>query len=142
MKTCPRCKDLKSLDAFGLNRTRRDGRQGFCRQCMSEAVAAAQAKRRDYYLAQRLDWAVKNPVRVELARKRHRASGKAAAAERARYDPACRTARAKREAAELGRRYVAGRITRGEFDWRLVPPEIVEAKRAHLLLQREIRSQK
>lgn len=32
-KYCPRCQTIKDLDAFGISRTRPDGRQGYCRAC-------------------------------------------------------------------------------------------------------------
>lgn len=33
MKRCPECGVVKSLDAFNLHRTRKDGRQSVCRVC-------------------------------------------------------------------------------------------------------------
>ncbi len=32
-KRCPRCDTVKPVTAFGVSRTRPDGRQGFCRLC-------------------------------------------------------------------------------------------------------------
>lgn len=35
MKTCANCKSRKPLDEFGLQTESRDGRQRYCRECMS-----------------------------------------------------------------------------------------------------------
>ena len=35
MKICTDCKTNKSLSDFGLNKTRKDGRQGICKTCMN-----------------------------------------------------------------------------------------------------------
>lgn len=35
MKLCSHCRLEKPLDAFGKNRTRKDGLHNFCRQCLS-----------------------------------------------------------------------------------------------------------
>lgn len=32
-KRCPRCDTVKPLSAFGVHRTRPDGRQAYCRRC-------------------------------------------------------------------------------------------------------------
>ena len=35
MKTCPACGAEKPADAFALNRTNKDGRAAWCRECSS-----------------------------------------------------------------------------------------------------------
>lgn len=32
-KRCPRCETVKPIDDFGVDRSRPDGRHGFCRAC-------------------------------------------------------------------------------------------------------------
>lgn len=38
MKHCPKCNTDKEVEEFCINRERADGRQGYCRRCMSEAT--------------------------------------------------------------------------------------------------------
>jgi hypothetical protein len=57
MKYCPRCQQELPVDAFGSNRSSRDGRTGYCRRCHHE-VTRENAKRlygstRDYHLRRR-----------------------------------------------------------------------------------------
>lgn len=35
MKQCVKCHTKKSLDEFGLNKSKKDGRQGYCKVCRS-----------------------------------------------------------------------------------------------------------
>lgn len=50
-KTCPRCGEQKSLDAFHKNRARPDGRQSVCKTCQRNYVRAHYEKRPGYYKA-------------------------------------------------------------------------------------------
>lgn len=139
-KFCPRCETLLSLADFSKNRRRKDGSQVYCRQCMSRAVAAAHAKRRAYYTIQAAAWSQNNPDRVRAAKRRYTESGKNAEAERRRYSPEKRRAKSAVETASLCDRYVASKVARDTAtDWREVPAEVISAKRAHLLLIRELR---
>lgn len=47
MKRCPDCGVEKPLDEFGPDRTRRDGRAGYCRPCKRAQARVDNAKRRD-----------------------------------------------------------------------------------------------
>lgn len=53
MKTCSRCKTSKTLDAFYVDRCRKDGRTVHCRACMK-------INRRKSYLANKESSAIKN----------------------------------------------------------------------------------
>lgn len=37
-KLCPKCRTLKLVEEFGLNKSRADGRNGWCKLCRCEAV--------------------------------------------------------------------------------------------------------
>ena len=41
MKTCPKCGETKSLDSFSKNKSRRDGRDSWCRACKASGKKAA-----------------------------------------------------------------------------------------------------
>jgi hypothetical protein len=45
-KRCPRCEQVRRMEAFSKNRTRRDGRMVYCRDCMKEVVYLSRQKRR------------------------------------------------------------------------------------------------
>lgn len=45
MKTCPKCGETKSLDAFSVSRKNRDGLHGHCKACCSIRTRAAYAAR-------------------------------------------------------------------------------------------------
>ena len=41
MKTCPKCGETKPLDAFSKNKSRRDGRDCWCRSCKADGKKKA-----------------------------------------------------------------------------------------------------
>lgn len=47
MKRCPRCRERKPLDAFGLDRNRRDGHSCYCRPCKREMARTDNARRHE-----------------------------------------------------------------------------------------------
>lgn len=51
MKRCTRCGLVKSAEAFPINRSRKDGRHGWCLVCQRAYVRGHYERNRDYYLA-------------------------------------------------------------------------------------------
>lgn len=50
MKTCPRCKQPLKLDQFSDHTYRKDGKQAWCRACMSEhKKIILERKRQDFW---------------------------------------------------------------------------------------------
>ena len=47
LKTCPCCRQQKSLADFGANRTKKDGKQAYCRLCLRKHADAWAAENRD-----------------------------------------------------------------------------------------------
>lgn len=46
-KKCPRCGEVKSVSEFGVNRSRKDGLTGYCKNCTSEIYPKYKKKYRD-----------------------------------------------------------------------------------------------
>jgi 5-methylcytosine-specific restriction endonuclease McrA len=96
VKRCPRCGQLKEIEAFALCKTqRKDGRQAYCRGCQAAIYQlnreARLAKRREHYQANKATyqqraaaWRLANPERDREMRKAAEKSWRKANADAAR----------------------------------------------------------
>lgn len=69
MKLCPKCNTKKPLDEFGKNKSRKDGHQGHCKECLK----AVFNQNKDKYNKARRDKARKDPRASMLTRAKQRA---------------------------------------------------------------------
>lgn len=154
MKTCPDCKQSLPAEAFVPNPRGRDGLQTYCRACGAARSRAWQAANREaikerkhaYYeknktelLAQQRSYYKANKTRILEAQRKppevNRAHVKAWAAK----NPDKRKAKIRRQTARLSDGYVRQRLTYGtELRAADIPQPLVEFKRAHLLILREL----
>lgn len=50
MKTCPSCNKTKNIDDFGLNKSKKDGRQSTCKACFKIYRDRHYQENKEYYL--------------------------------------------------------------------------------------------
>lgn len=75
MKRCRKCDQDKPADAFGTDRSRKDGKMVYCRECVSARTKAVWIRDRDKVHARNVAWKQSNRERTnELARKYYRQS--------------------------------------------------------------------
>ena len=48
IKKCPKCKNVKSLEDFHANKTRKDGHHGYCKNCLNGAINKYRNTERGY----------------------------------------------------------------------------------------------
>jgi 5-methylcytosine-specific restriction endonuclease McrA len=71
LKQCGACTEFKSIDDFGVDSAKRDGRMIYCRKCVKAKMAEAWIRRRDSIQARNRAWAQANKRRMaELANRR------------------------------------------------------------------------
>jgi hypothetical protein len=59
MKKCSTCKLVKLIDAFAINKTKKDGRSYYCKDCQKQ-------KSKKHYAANKLDYTLRNKRRKKL----------------------------------------------------------------------------
>jgi hypothetical protein len=63
-KYCPKCKEKKSIDDFGIVRARRDGRNLYCKLCVRERIRAMRANLQT--LPEQIKQKPKNPIHARI----------------------------------------------------------------------------
>lgn len=74
MKTCPKCKEEKSVDCFSKSRASKDGLQRLCKPCHRQEVMDAYYKNPDRVKIAAKKWAAKHPEERREITARHRES--------------------------------------------------------------------
>lgn len=69
-KRCSRCREEKSLECFGVDQSRKDGLNVWCKECKRVASAAYYARNRQKHSAACARWAANNPEKVAESRLR------------------------------------------------------------------------
>lgn len=70
VKCCSKCGDIKPLDAFNKNRTRRDGLSRQCRKCVQVLQTAYRQNNREKCKAAIRRWRLNNPEKDKAAKAR------------------------------------------------------------------------
>jgi len=154
MKTCPDCKRTLPADAFVPNPRGKDGLHTYCRQCgAARSRAWAQqnreanlARKRAYYdankgalLDQQRAYYEANRARVLEAQRKTPEENRAHVKAWAAANPGKRKAQVRRQIAALSDGYVRKTlIAKTELRAADIPKPLVELKRAHLLMLREL----
>lgn len=71
MKRCPRCKQIKTLNEFNKNRSKKDGLTSYCRQCMSEKHRQYRQQNKDKLSLQKKRYYQKNKEKIILKASRY-----------------------------------------------------------------------
>ena len=69
-KRCPRCDSVKSLEAFGLDPRRAQGRRTWCRECHNAANRDYSSRNADWRRKSLKEWRAANPEKVKAQSKR------------------------------------------------------------------------
>ena len=70
MKFCYKCNQKKPLDAFGKNRSRKDGLSTECKPCKKQQDKQYYAKNADAIKAVVAEYRIKNPEKTKLAKQK------------------------------------------------------------------------
>ena len=133
-KTCTKCGVAKGLAEFHRDAKGKHGRKSMCKPC-NIAESSLYAKRHPEIVnARNARWSKANPEKRKQSNKRLKEKN-------IDHDRAQGRKRAACQVATLSDTYVARIITRGEFSSRLVPAELIEAKRISLLIIRFCKGQ-
>lgn len=84
MKTCTKCGETKPLDGFCRDRSRADGRQARCRECMAEYARRYHDANRDKELERKRKWREENRDKAEEHQRRYREENRDKVQERQR----------------------------------------------------------
>jgi 5-methylcytosine-specific restriction endonuclease McrA len=68
-KICSRCQIAKELDQFSADRTKKDGKQGYCRSCKNDLSKARDSTRTEYFRTRKAEERIENHEHV-LSRER------------------------------------------------------------------------
>lgn len=68
MKKCPKCNIIKNLDAFAKDRTRKSGKQPYCRDCQAKLKHEHYIKNKDKINKDSMSWAKRNPDKAKSYR--------------------------------------------------------------------------
>ena|ERR1700677_5043586 len=61
MKKCNKCKEIKELSRFTIDRHNKDGLKASCKECVKIVKRESRRKNRDYYNSYQKEWNRKNP---------------------------------------------------------------------------------
>jgi len=157
-KQCSNCQESKNLEAFNKDRNALTGYSHYCRSCASERKRKDYATRPETRITKRA-WDAKNKAKVkeqEKIRKQRYYAKPEVKARRAEWYESWKlenaerlVAGSKKRAEEMTEAYVKQLLCAGPKGKHTpksrrpeIPQELIEVKRAHILLQREIRKLK
>jgi hypothetical protein len=146
VKKCCDCKQFLPLDSFYKNKSKWDGLAGICKCCVTKRKAANPEQANKHIRA----WQKRNPDKVREAARAYRKKNKAKQRQKERGKPGYKLkrrrhekARRLRSSAELRDDYVIDLLRDGtNLKSTDFPQELVELKRIHLKIHRQIKQQK
>jgi hypothetical protein len=72
-KRCPKCSETKPVDAFGKNRSMKDGLQGWCKACTATNAKKYRKDNRAILTQKLKEWRAANPDKVAVHTANHKA---------------------------------------------------------------------